>query len=291
MKSNYKSKILILGSSGLIGHQIYNYLLNLEEYIILGISKNRKFKNEDLNLDFENINLLESVINDYKPNYIINCAGKLISASNKSPESAIYLNAYFPYLLMKIAEKANARLIHISTDCVFSGNKGQYSEYELKDGTSIYSKTKSLGEIDSNKHLTLRTSVIGPEIDLKGEELFNWFMCQNEPINGYTESIWSGVSTIVLARVLKKCIDINLTGLYNITTENPINKFELLSIINQFRFNKILINPVIGVKSNKSLIDTISKLDYIYPSYFNQVSEIFDLIHNSKTLYSHYLHK
>ena len=291
MRVNYKSNILILGSSGLIGHQIYNYLLNFEEYNILGVSKSRKFKNDDLNIDFENINLLEKLINEFKPNIIINCAGKLISASNKSPDSAIYLNAYFPHLLLKIADKANAKLIHISTDCVFSGNKGNYSENELKDGTTIYSKTKSLGEINSNKHLTIRTSVIGPEIDLKGEELFNWFMCQSKPIEGYTESIWSGVSTIVLASVIKRCVDKNITGIYNVTTKDPINKFDLLSLINKFRFNKILINPVIGVKSNKSLIDTRSTLDYIYPSYFDQVSEIFELIHNSKSLYSHYLNK
>lgn len=288
MKITKKYNILILGSSGLIGHQIYNYLINFEEYNIIGVSKSRKFKNWDLNIDLENFNILENFIINYKPNIIINCAGKLITASNKTPKDAIYLNAYFPHLLMKIADKVNSKIIHISTDCVFSGSKGSYSEYEIKDGLSTYSKTKSLGELNSNKHLTLRTSVIGPELDLNGEELFNWFMCQKKTIEGYTGSIWSGVSTIVLARMLKKCIDQELTGIYNITTNTPINKFDLLSIINQFRTDKININPVIGVKSDKSLVDTRLEINYTYPSYFDQISEIFELIRSSNDLYSHY---
>ncbi len=289
MKSIAKINVLILGSSGLIGHQVYNYLLNFDDFNILGISRKRKFQKWDLNLDLENINDLETLIFDFKPKIIINCAGKLISDSNKLPSESIYLNAYFPHILVKIADNIGAKLFHISTDCVFSGNKGSYTEYDIKDGVSVYAKTKALGEISSNNHLTLRTSVIGPELDLFGEELFNWFMIQNHQIEGYSGSIWSGVTTLVLARLVKRSIDLNLSGIYNITTQSPITKFDLLSIINKYRTKELIISSVVGVKSDKSLIDTRSELNYTYPTYHTQVSELFNLIHNeSNGIYNHY---
>lgn len=287
MKLNSNSKILILGATGLIGHQVYTYLSSFGCFKIVGISKKRKLNVRDLNLDLKNLEELEKVIFEFEPNYIINCAGVLISESNRCPENAILLNAYLPHFLYKIAEKINAKVIQISTDCVFSGLKGNYNENDVKDGITIYSKTKSLGEIDNSKHLTLRTSVIGPEIDNSGEELFNWFMNQKSKIDGYELSIWSGVTTLILSKVIKQAIELDLNGVYNITSNQPISKFELLKILNKYRRHKVIINKVKGVDSNKSLIDTRNEIKFQYPNYDDQVYEMFELI-KSNSLYHHY---
>src|SRR5476651_150519 len=200
-------KILVTGSSGLIGHQVYNYLKKFSGFTLFGLSLTRKLEEENVLLDMRNEKDLDAYILEIKPDYIINCAGILIEGSQKDPASAIFLNAYMPHHLERIADRVGAKLIHISTDCVFSGKKGHYSETDEKDGTTIYARTKGLGEIINSKHLTLRTSVVGPELKTDGEELFHWFMSQKGKINGYVKSIWSGVTTIELAKAVKRAID------------------------------------------------------------------------------------
>lgn len=283
-----KKRILILGASGLIGHQVYFYLKQFDEFQIINSSFTRKVSKDTILFDLRNSKKLDNFILKINPDYIVNCVGLLIEDSKNRPLDAIYLNAYLPHLLKSYAEKVNAKLIHISTDCVFSGNKGAYSELDEKDGTSIYARTKSLGEIIDNRHLTLRTSVVGPELKLNGTELFNWFMSQFKPINGYTKSIWSGVSTIELAKAVKRAISQNTVGLYQITNNDKISKFELLSLINKHRKIKIEITPIDGVISDKSLIDTRNEFDYTIPSFEKMVNEMFEFIKINKKAYKHY---
>ena len=280
---------MVLGSSGLIGHQIYHHLKTFDEYELHDLSKTRRLTADSILLDMRNEHDLDQLILAIRPHYIINCVGVLIEAAKKDPENAIFLNAYMPNHLMHMADRIDAKLIHISTDCVFSGKKGQYTEDDEPDGTSIYAKTKALGEIKNTKHLTLRTSVVGPELKSEGEELFHWFMTSKGVINGYKKSIWSGVTTIELAKAVKRAIDKNTVGLYHITNGTPICKYDLLELFKKYSLHDIRIIPVDGVISDKSFIDNRKEFDYTIPPYDDMIKNMFAYMAENKNIYLQYM--
>ena len=284
-----QDRVLILGSTGLIGHQVHNYLKDNGGYELYNIAYRNKLQENTILIDArDEKNLIEQIIS-IKPQYIVNCIGILIGGSNKDPENAIFLNSYMPHRLRRLADKINAKLIHISTDCVFSGDKkNPYVETDEKDGRGVYAKTKGLGEIINGKHLTLRTSVVGPELKKDGEELFHWFMNQSNSVSGFTKAIWSGVTTIELAKAVKWSIDNNITGLYHITNNSSISKYELLKLFQKHVKKDIDITPVDGKNVNKSFIDTRLLINYKIPSYEQMVIDMASLIFKNKSLYSHY---
>ena len=284
-----KNRILILGSSGLIGHQVYNYLKDNSDFSLSNISYRRKLNNETILLDARNEQNFLDQIKRIQPNYIVNCIGVLNIGAKQDSESAMFINAHLPHRLVKLADKIQAKLIHISTDCVFSGNKkSPYFETDERDGEGVYAKTKVLGEVFSENHLTIRTSVVGPEIINGCESLFHWFMNQTNSIKGYTKAIWSGVTTIELAKAVKWSIDNEITGLYHITNNHSISKNNLLQLFKKYTHKDIEIIPIDGNETNKSFIDTRKLIDYKIPSYEQMISDLVQLIANNRTLYSHY---
>jgi len=284
-----KDKVLVLGSAGLIGHQVYNYLKDSDNYELHNISYQNKIQDDTVLLDARNEQVFIDKITSISPKYIVNCIGILIDGSNADPENSIFLNSYMPHRLTRLADKINAKLIHISTDCVFSGDKKEpYIETDEKDGRGVYAKTKGLGEIISDKHLTLRTSVVGPELKNDGEELFHWFMGQSGEVLGYTKSVWSGVTTIELAKAVKWSIDHHITGLYHVTNNSSISKYDLLQLFQKYTKKDINIKPFSGKDANKSFIDTRLLMDYKIPSYDQMISDMVSLIANNRPLYSQY---
>ena len=179
-------KILVLGSTGNIGHQVYYRLKNRVGAQVYDVSFRRKLTDDTELLDVTNGPALENFIKGIRPDYIINCMGVLRQGS-KNIENAVFMNAYLPHRLASLANVYNSKLIHISTDCVFSGRKGGYVESDVKDGMGLYAETKSLGEVIDSENLTLRTSTVGPELKENGEGLFHWFMNQNETAQGYMQ--------------------------------------------------------------------------------------------------------
>ena len=284
-----KDKVLVLGSAGLIGHQVYNYLKDSDNYELHNISYQNKIQDDTVLLDARNEQVFIDKITSISPKYIVNCIGILIDGSNADPENSIFLNSYMPHRLTRLADKINAKLIHISTDCVFSGDKKEpYIETDEKDGRGVYAKTKGLGEVVSDKHLTLRTSVVGPELKNDGEELFHWFMGQSGEIPGYTKAIWSGVTTTELAKAVKWSIDHHITGLYHVTNNSSISKYDLLQLFQKYTKKDINIKPFSGKDANKSFIDTRLLMDYEIPSYDQMISDMVSLIANNRPLYSQY---
>ena len=284
-----KDKVLVLGSAGLIGHQVYNYLKDSDNYELHNISYQNKIQDDTVLLDARNEQVFIDKITSISPKYIVNCIGILIDGSNADPENSIFLNSYMPHRLTRLADKINAKLIHISTDCVFSGDKKEpYIETDEKDGRGVYAKTKGLGEVISDKHLTLRTSVVGPELKNDGEELFHWFMGQSGEIPGYTKAIWSGVTTTELAKAVKWSIDHHITGLYHVTNNSSISKYDLLQLFQKYTKKDINIKPFSGKDVNKSFIDTRLLMDYEIPSYDQMISDMVSLIANNRPLYSQY---
>ena len=186
-------KILLFGATGIAGHMAYFYLKATGKYKISNVVFRNKLTQDSIVVDVTNLAEVEKVVFQQKPDIILNCIGVLIKGAKEHPDNAILLNAYFPNYLKKMADKVNGKLIHISTDCVFSGEKGFYSEEDFRDADDVYGRSKALGEISNEKDLTIRTSIIGPELKTAGEGLFHWFMCQKGHINGFTEAYWGGL--------------------------------------------------------------------------------------------------
>ncbi len=283
-----KKRVLVLGSTGMLGHQVVNYFLQFDDYEVIDISFRNKFIDETIILDVTNKKLLEETISEIKPDYIVNCIGVLIGGANSNIANAIYINAYLPHQLREIAKNINAKLVHISTDCVFSGKKGNYVETDERDGKDTYSKTKALGEVIDETNVTLRTSIIGLELKTNGEGLFHWFMSQTGTINGFTKAIWSGVTTLELSRAIKWAIENDITGLYHVTNNKSINKNDLLNLFKKYTKKDIEIIAVDGKEVNKSFIDTRAEINYVIPDYDEMVKEMTELIKSEKELYSQY---
>jgi dTDP-4-dehydrorhamnose reductase len=281
-------KVLVLGSTGMLGHQLCNYLMSNSEFTLFDVAKSVKFRSETTLIDVTDEKKIRTYIERTNPDYIVNCIGVLIGGSNKSIENAILLNSYLPHMLARVASETNSILIHISTDCVFSGKKGEYVESDYRDGQGVYAQTKILGEVRDSKNLTLRTSIIGPEIRGNGEGLFHWFMSQEGSVSGFVKAIWSGVTTIELAKAVKWSIDHQITGIYHVTNNSSISKHDLLQLIQKYTKKDISIKAIDGKDVDKSFIDTRLLMDYEIPSYDQMISDMVNLIANNSALYPQY---
>jgi dTDP-4-dehydrorhamnose reductase len=280
-------KILVLGSTGMLGHQVVNYLDQFEDLDISNFSYKNKLNQKTIIVDAIDKVSLEKQIISIKPDFIINCIGLLIEGS-KNIERAQYLNAALPNELKKISKKIDSKLIHISTDCVFSGEIGSYKENDIRDGKGTYAKTKILGEIIDKENLTIRTSIIGPELKSNGEGLFEWFMCQTNEVHGYKNALWSGVTTLELSKAIRWAIINNVNGLYHITNNKVINKCDLLNLFKKYTKKNIKIIPFENKRVDKSFVDTRCLIDYIIPSYDEMVASMIKEIRVNKSLYSRY---
>jgi dTDP-4-dehydrorhamnose reductase len=282
-------KVLILGSGGMLGHKLYYYLKKNSNFIIYNFSATTKLNSETILIDALDQKKLTESIKKINPDLIINCVGLLIQDSHNKPDLAVYLNSYLPLLLEEILNENKSKLIHISTDCVFSGDKkSSYEEEDFKDATDIYGLSKSLGEQLGPQTLVLRTSIIGPELKKTGTGLFNWFMSQSGSIEGYKKMIWSGVTTLELSKAIYWAINNEISGIYHITNNLKISKNDLISLIKLHTRKSIKIIPVEGNMSDKSLIDTRALLNYEIPSYDEMVREMIADISKSINLYKHY---
>lgn len=286
-KSNYKQmkKILILGSTGMLGHQVYFHLSEKSDFQVFDLSFRNKLRDETIICDITDFESLSEIIKNVRPDVIVNCIGILIKGSSENPKNSILINAYFPHWLVSIADEIGSKVIHISTDCVFSGKKGGYIESDFRDADDVYGRGKALGEIYSDHHLTLRTSIIGPELKENGEGLFHWFMDQHGQVNGYTEAYWGGVTTLELSKVIEISIENSLTGLYHVTNGIPISKFELLNLLNSIFCKEITINQSEGKKVNKSLkSEKVIPCEKV-PSYKKMLEEMKGFMKKEKHLY------
>lgn len=281
-------KILILGCNGMAGHTISLYL-NENGHEVTGFAQEKSDLVPSIVGDARDKEALRDIIRGGDYDAVINCIGLLNQFADQNREMAVYLNAYLPHFLAEVTKDLNTQIVHMSTDCVFSGERGGYTEDSLRDGPTFYDRTKALGELEDNKNITLRNSIIGPDINPKGIGLFNWFMQQETPINGYLSAIWTGQTTLQLAKTMEAAITSKATGLYNTVPDSSISKFDLLQLMNvHFRNGRVQINPVEGISADKSLIRTRYKFSYRIPDYQTMIVELADWVRNHKSLYPHY---
>ena len=282
-----KKKILIFGATGMAGHIAYHYLAGTEKYDITNVVYRTKLNDDSIVVDVTNKDAVADIIRSIQPEIIINCIGVLIKGSKEHPDNAIYINAYYPHLLKKISDEVDAKLIHISTDCVFSGKKGNYTESDFCDANDVYGRSKALGEVINDKDLTIRTSIIGPEIKKNGEGLFHWFMNQEGEINGFNKAIWGGVTTLELAKAIDYAIEQKTTGLVHLSNGAGVNKYDLLNLFKQIWKRNIIINSYDGGQVDKSIAKS-ECFDYCVSSYEKMLQEQYEWMDSNQTLYSLY---
>lgn len=283
-------KILILGTSGMAGHLIYLYLKE-KGYNVFSISRKKLDYVTDnyYILDLLDFNTLNDIIVREEFDFIINCVGILNQNCDINLSNSILINSYLPHLLVELTKNLKTKIIHISTDCVFKGDKGPYFEDSIPDGLTIYDKTKSLGEINDSKNITLRQSIIGPDINQKGIGLYNWFMKQDNAISGYDGVVWTGITTLMLAKIIEIIIiNDSYRGLFNVVNNRTITKYEMLCLFNQKRVNKINISKVENPVIRKILISTRNDFLEFIPTYEEMINEMNDWIKKHIYLYPHY---
>jgi dTDP-4-dehydrorhamnose reductase len=258
-------KILIIGGQGMAGHMIQSYIGQATSHVVISTVRKKPTSPYTITLDVTDDKKVFDLIREIQPDVVINAVGILNEQAHIHLKEAIYVNSLFPQLLANYGHRLGFRLIHISTDCVFSGKKGEYIESDVADGMSIYAKTKSLGEVTDVSHLTIRTSIIGPEIKKDGIGLFHWFMQQSGEIRGYRKVFWNGVTTLELAKTILWCLDRDLTGLVHLAATQKISKYHLLQLFNEwFREpGEVQIQPYDDYDSDKSLVNT--RRDFSYP--------------------------
>jgi dTDP-4-dehydrorhamnose reductase len=268
-----KPKVLIIGATGMLGHITFMHLKKLDKYQLFNSVYRTKLTKDSIICNVRNEKELSSLFSKVRPSIVINCVGALVNESKENPTNAIYLNALLPHKLKDFCNQYQAKLIHISTDCVFSGKDGSYTEEDFRDADDVYGRSKALGEITEMPHCTLRTSIVGPELKQKGTGLFHWFINQKDQVQGFTNALWSGVTTLELAKAIDKVIVNNLIGLYHVTNGEPISKFDLLRLFNELRGNKIKIVPNNEFKINKTLKKS-NKFDFKVLDYNSMLQEM-----------------
>ena len=281
-------KFLVLGCNGMAGHTIALYLEE-QGHDVFGFDRRKSKYIKNAIGDACDVNFIKNLIKDGKYDTIINCIGILNQFAEENKALATFLNSYFPHFLAEVTSGTDTQVIHMSTDCVFSGRRGEYTEDDFKDGESFYDRSKALGELEDDKNITLRNSIVGPDISPNGIGLMNWFMKQHAPISGYTKSMWTGQTTLQLAKTMEAAAKERASGLYNTVPDHAISKYDLLRLFNKYlRNNSIQIIPVEGVNADKSLKRTRYDFSYIIPDYEIMVSELAAWVIKHKDMYPHY---
>lgn len=255
--------IVVLGTTGLLGNAVLRYLSQDTNLSVVGIAREqnaaRLFSpqlagNIVGGVDGQDLGALENLFKTQKPDLVINCIGMVKQKPDANePLQAITLNSLLPHQLAKLCGDHGARLIQVSTDCVFSGKTGGYRETDTPDATDLYGRTKLIGEVYYPHAITLRTSIIGHE--LRGQHsLLGWFLSQSGTIPGYTRAVFSGLPTVELAHVIKDYVIPNkaLHGLYHVASE-PIDKYSLLKLLAKAYDKDIAINPSDELVIDRSL--------------------------------------
>ncbi|EHP49423.1 sugar nucleotide-binding protein [Odoribacter laneus] len=281
-------KFLVCGCNGMAGHTISLYLKE-QGYDVVGFDRQKSLYIDSFAGNAFDTETLRTVITKGKFDSVINCIGILNQFAEQNKALASFLNSYFPHFLAEITLGTDTQVIHMSTDCVFSGKRGSYTEDDFQDGETFYDRSKALGELNDDKNITLRNSIVGPDINPKGIGLLNWFMQQNGEINGYTKAMWTGQTTLQLAKTMEVAAREKAHGLYNTVPDHSISKNDLCGLFNHYlRNDSIKINPIDGVDADKSLKRTKFEFSYIIPDYEQMVAEMATWIKKHKNMYPHY---
>jgi dTDP-4-dehydrorhamnose reductase len=278
-------RILILGGDGMLGHQLLTHLQprhdvrctlrqDLSAYNGLGLFNTQ---NAYAGIDVRTLERLVEVLADFRPEAVVNCIG-IVKQRSTAKESipSLEINSLLPHRLAVLCKAIGARLVHLSTDCVFNGKKGNYLESDISDAEDLYGKTKFLGEVHDEICLTLRTSIIGWELS-RHKSLLDWFLAQKGSVKGFKNAIYTGFTTLEMGRIIEKMLmDYpEAHGIYQVSTE-PINKYELLLLFREKLGHDIEILPEETFYCDRSLDSTRFRKEFNYspPSWPAMIEEL-----------------
>ncbi len=282
-------RVLILGGGGMLGHKVFQVVNEKFETFATFRNINGYWKTFPMydnvdsiytigSVDAIEFDTVNRVFEQVKPDVVVNCIGIIKQKEEaKDPLISISVNSLFPHRLAKLCKSSQIRLIHISTDCVFSGRTGNYCENDISDAEDLYGRTKFLGEVEKDRCLTIRTSIIGRDF-ANQSGLLEWFLSnRGGTINGYKNAIYTGFPTLILAQIIRDLIlDFpDLSGLYQISSE-PISKYDLLSKINEAMDLNIDIKPYDSFICDRSLDSSKfrNQTGYSLPDWDDMISEL-----------------
>lgn len=267
-------KLLIFGGNGMAGHMLVDYFSRQNGMEVFYTTRNSKDK-KGLLLDAADDHFVVKMLERIRPDIIINAIGVLNHFADQDINNAYHINGFLPHKLRYAADQIGARLIHISTDCVFEGTRGGYQESDKPDGTSNYALTKMLGEVNAPGHLTIRTSIIGPEIRSGGIGLLNWFLWQRGRVTGYRRVLWNGVTTLELAKAINVLMYTSLSGIVHLNHPMPVNKYELLLLFREiWGLQQIEVVASDTPVQDRTLLSTRMDMDYRVPDYPVMMKEL-----------------
>jgi dTDP-4-dehydrorhamnose reductase len=283
-------RVLVLGANGMLGNAVLRLFAASSGCQVFGSVRSSaalRYLPSNLHpcvitgVDVENSESLTRLFAEVQPDVVINCVGLVKQlAAGDDPLAAIAINALLPHRLARLCEGAGARLVQMGTDCVFSGVKGRYTEVDVSDATDLYGRSKYLGEVDYPHAITLRTSIIGHELD-GAHSLIGWFLAKTGSIKGYRQAIFSGLPTVEMARIIRDYVipHPELHGVYHVSAA-PINKFDLLTLVAQAYGKTIEICADDQLVIDRSLDSTRFQLatGYVAPAW----PELIKLMHANK---------
>ncbi|UBV42729.1 SDR family oxidoreductase [Deinococcus taeanensis] len=278
-------KLLILGGDGMFGHQFYRHMRDKHDvrvtvrqdfsaYAPFGLFDPRRTYT---GIDVRSTDRLMEVMADFHPEAVINAVG-IVKQRHTAKESipSLEINALLPHRLTELTRLCGARLVHLSTDCVFSGRKGLYQETDFPDADDLYGRSKYLGEVADSHTLTLRTSIIGPELSRK-TSLLEWVLAQKGSVSGFQRAIFSGFTTLELSRIIEKLLlqHPDASGLYQVSSE-PIDKYQLLLLIREAYQLPIDIVPNDQLVIDRSLDSSRFRQEFNYqpPTWQTMIDEV-----------------
>ncbi|MFC0329319.1 dTDP-4-dehydrorhamnose reductase family protein [Paenibacillus sepulcri] len=269
-------KLLIVGGHGMAGHMLVRYFRMERGFEVVYTARSPIHGDEGIFLDAQDGDAVAAVIRKQRPDVIINAVGILNQDAEDHPLTAYTVNGLLPHWLGHLADETDARLIHISSDCVFSGRSGGYRESDITDGTSVYARSKALGELEHSRHLTIRTSIIGPEIRANGIGLLQWFLQQEGTVSGYARVMWNGVTTLELAKAISYAIARpSIGGLIHLTAGETVSKLTLLKLFREyFNRERLTILPDDEITIDRTLVSTREDWRYEAPRFAVMIAEL-----------------
>jgi len=280
------SRIVVLGANGMIGHTVLRVMAADPAHEVIGVVRSESAARSLSGIsearivsggNVESPDVLVDLFASLCPDVVVNGVGLVKQfAQSEDPLVVLPINAIFPHRLARLCSLTGARLVHISTDCVFSGAKGGYTEEDTPDARDFYGRSKLLGEVDYPHAVTLRTSTIGHEL-IGAHGLITWFLAQQGNVKGYTRAIFSGLPTFELARVIRDLVlpRAELHGVYHVAS-HPISKYDLLNIVNHKYGKKLKIEPDEHLKIDRSLNGSrfLEATGYIAPDWPDLIAQM-----------------
>lgn len=268
-------KLLVLGSDGMVGHVVKLFF-------------SERGHNVSCFDHFDDLYVLGRELAEGRYDAVIDCMAVINQDAEADKFRAIKINALLPHFLEAATAGTQTVVVSRSTDCIFSGDKGSYSLTDWPDAASFYARTKALGELNNDKDITIRTSLIGPETDANGIGLFNWFYHQAGKVNGFANAIWTGLTTMEFARVIETLLLEHAHGLFQAVPNVSISKYELLCLFEKYFPGAREVVRVENIRSDKSLIQAMNGSKAEIPGYEDMILQMRAWIEGHKNLYFHY---